>query len=167
AHFCSNTVSAGANMKSRGARGVALSECLERRLVLNGAFAHVSSRGTLIVTGDDNANTISVALQDANTIAVTKDASVLTFDSSTVKRIYIDGAGGTDFIANAVKLRATTLGGAGDDTIHGGKAADSILGGDGNDAIKGGAGNDTIDGERGNDIMVGGGGTDAVSFHSS
>src|SRR5438067_2444877 len=156
-------------MKGRGVCGEALAECLERRLFLDRAFAHLSARGTLIVTGDANANTIvfDVTPDDNLQVRITMDAQTLDFPSADVRRLYIDAGDGNDFIASTMRLRSTILGGIGDDSILGGFADDSILGGDGNDAIKGRSGADIIDGGLGNDVMEGDAGEDTISFYSS
>src|ERR1051325_857578 len=153
-------------MAERGFCGAALAECLERRLFLNGAFAHLSASGTLLVTGDANANTITfdVNPDDSSQVRITMDAQSLDFASVDVRRLSIDAGDGNDFIASTRRLRTTILGGIGDDSILGGFANDSILGGDGDDAIKGRSGADIIDGGLGNDTLEGNAGNDTISF---
>ena len=100
-----------------------------------------------------------------------------------IKRIVAEMGGGNDrvFIGsradtprpfkNQLSLRATLVGGDGDDTLQGGPQNDLIIGGAGDDVIFGdkrqdlvfaGSGNDQIYGEGGRDNLFGQDGNDAI-----
>jgi Ca2+-binding RTX toxin-like protein len=95
---------------------------------------------TAFVTAGDDLHGIS----EANALYVTLKTDGVTttylFDRSTIKRIAIDGGAGNDNITISpnVSLRATILGGKGNDHLAGGILGDTISGGDGNDVIQAG-----------------------------
>ncbi|MDB5290623.1 MAG: Hemolysin-type calcium-binding region, partial [Phycisphaerales bacterium] len=138
-------------------------EGLEGRRMLS---ATLSNAGVLAVLGTAHADTINVTMdaQTANTIDVSVNGKVKTFDSTAVKFIVVNGLGGNDAITidPSIVTPATVLGGAGNDTLIAGGGADSMNGGAGKDLLEGGAGNDTLAGGAGNDSLVGGTGNDTM-----
>src|SRR5207302_1136674 len=94
--------------------------------------------------------------QDSTNIYVTVNGVTQTFAAVNVNGVSVDAGAGNDRVmlmrasgANAVKVNATILGGAGDDYLQGGSGNDSINGGAGNDTLLGGLGNDTLNGGTG------------------
>lgn len=106
-----------------------------------------------------------------------------TVKKKKIERIVADMGGGDDrvFIGstaatprpfkNQLSLRATLVGGDGNDTLQGGPQDDLIIGGAGDDVlfgdkrkdlILGGSGNDQIFGEAGRDNLIGQDGNDAI-----
>jgi uncharacterized delta-60 repeat protein len=80
-------------------------------------------------------------------------------------------AGSPTIVPRCAGRRATIVGTAGRDRLHGTRHADVIVGlagsdviraARGNDLVCGGAGNDTLDGGRGNDRLLGGAGRDRL-----
>jgi Ca2+-binding RTX toxin-like protein len=131
-------------------------ELLEVRRLLAANFAHISSTGTLLITGTSGDDSISLSLTGSQ-IQVALNNSVLSFAKSQVKRIYLDASGGHDFVVgdNAITLRTTMLGSDGDDSLTGDGGGNYLLGGNGNDRLQGLGGNDTLDGGTGADFMFG------------
>ena len=107
-------------------------ESLEPRLFLDSTFARVTSRGTLLIQGTRASETIRV---QPGIVVIRNHDIVFAADSPTVKRMYIDAVAGNDRIVITAKLRATILGGSGDDTLIGSSASDSLDGGDGLDTV--------------------------------
>ncbi len=66
------------------------------------------------------------------------------------------------FVAAAVNVPVTMLGGAGRDKLIGGSGGDKLIGGSGADWLSGKAGNDLIFGGPGEDVIKGGGGNDTL-----
>src|SRR3954465_5879822 len=93
---------------------------LPRRILLSGDFASLTSKGTLVVLGDENANVITVALV-VDQITATRGSESMSFPVSSVLRGRIEGMGGDDTLTNNVVLRSTILGGDGNDTLTGGE----------------------------------------------
>ncbi len=72
------------------------------------------------------------------------------------------GPGGEEEVPRCHGRRATIVGTAGDDVLHGTPSRDVIWGGPGNDTIYGSLGNDLICGGAGDDVIHGGRGNDEV-----
>jgi len=87
-----------------------------------------------------------------------------SFSLGSISEINIDARGGNDFVfvGNALRIRSTIYGGAGNDVLFGSGDNDSIFGGDGNDVLFGLMGDDFLDGGNGNDWLYGGVGTDTL-----
>lgn len=77
------------------------------------------------------------------------------------RKATIVGTAGND-VLHGTPERDVIWGGRGDDTIYGSLGNDLICGGPGNDVIHGGRGNDTVDGGPGTDIVTGDLGDDKV-----
>ncbi|MDB5300178.1 MAG: Hemolysin-type calcium-binding region [Phycisphaerales bacterium] len=138
-------------------------EGLEGRRMLSATLGH---GGLLGVFGTGHADTISVTMdaQTANTIDVSVNGKIKTFDAGSVKFILVNGLGGNDTITidPSIVTPTTVLGGAGNDTMVAGGGGDSLNGGAGNDSLEGGAGAGTLAGGAGNDSLVGGTGDDKM-----
>src|SRR5690349_1754702 len=98
-------------------------------------IAATFSNGTLSITADDTANTITVSRDAAGTIFVNGGA--------------VDIAGGPATVANTTEIDVSALGD--NDTVrldetNGALPGATILGGPGTDSLFGGSGNDTITG---------------------
>ena len=93
--------------------------------VINASGMSASTNGLIMVTGQNDANTIT-----GSAVADTLFGAITTGRNQTID------------------------GGAGNDSITAGAGNDSLLGGDGNDTINGGSGNDNINGGAGNDRIV-------------
>lgn len=140
-------------------------ESLEPRQFLSVTAS--AANGVLTVTGDDNANAITVSRNAAGTLFVNGGAVPITGTPATVttiQSIRANGLGGNDTLllddTNGALPQATLFGGAGNDTLTGGSGADVLSGDDGNDSLLGKAGNDTLHGGAGNDTLLGNTGTD-------
>jgi hypothetical protein len=159
-------------------------EPLESRCLLSATI----TGGTLLVTGTDARDSISVALNPSGSRYVVRmNGDREVFLASGVERVEIDAGAGNDRIvvgqsgrrsATAVPVRIdagggndrvigshapeTIFGRDGRDTLSGGRGHDVIRGGDGDDRIFGGTGNDTLYGEAGNDALFGGSGRDTL-----
>ncbi len=127
---------------------------LEPRISLNAAFAALTTRGTLLVSGTDPSNQIVVS-QTGVQIIVAMDAGQMEFPRALVRRLYVDAGAGDDVVRNQTKLPSSILGGDGNDIL---------TGGDGVDVIDGGTGNDTINGEGGDGFFTGGDGMDTADY---
>jgi Ca2+-binding RTX toxin-like protein len=142
-------------------------ESLETRVMLS--VTAVSAGGVLTVTGDNNANTITVSRDLAGNISVNGGAVQIIGSAatvSTIQSINVLGLGGNDTITidetGGTMPQATLSGGDGNDTLTGGSGADVLLGGAGNDTLNGKGGNDLLFGGAGNDTLTGGTGSDQV-----
>ena len=116
--------------------------------------------GVLTVTGDDQADTITIGRTAAGQITVNAGAiGGRPVPLSGIVRIDVLGRGGNDRLSvdqtNGPMPGVHLLGGDGDDTL---------LGGDGRDVIRGEAGNDTVDGNRGDDRVFLGDGNDLFTW---
>ncbi|HYE18602.1 MAG TPA: choice-of-anchor D domain-containing protein [Tepidisphaeraceae bacterium] len=141
----------------------------ERRL-----FATATVVGTtLLVTGTNASDTITVTDDGAGNLVVADTVQNLTFPSGTLTDIIVNGLGGaadTITIAAALPSRLTTgatggsvlTGGDGDDTLISANGADTLDGGAGNDDLQGNGGDDDLSGGDGNDTLTGGTGTDVA-----
>jgi Ca2+-binding RTX toxin-like protein len=155
-----------------GARQVALHcasdnaiESLESRRLL--AVTAVFAGGVLTVTGDNNANAITVSRDVAGKVLVNNGAVVISGSTATTGNttsIDVFGLGGNDNLAlnetNGVLPKARLFGGANNDTLTGGSGADALSGESGNDLLFGRAGGDRLAGGSGNDTLTGGAGSD-------
>jgi Ca2+-binding RTX toxin-like protein len=135
---------------------------------------------TLTVTGDNDANTITltapggvITVNDgttttATTLAANDNAQIVvnagggddTVDASALAAadygsLAINGGDGNDHLTGGADID-TLHGDAGDDTLVGGKGADAVSGGDGDDVMiwNNGDGTDVNDGDAGNDQVV-------------
>jgi hypothetical protein len=143
---------------------------LEDRSLPAATISTTVVNGVLRVIGTDGNDTILIRQTGANAVTVAYGATVKRFTG--VNEIYADGGAGDDFIyfdttplgANEIRLamKATLIGGAGNDTLVGGAGNDYIDGGAGNDSLYGNGGNDTIYGGDGNDLINAGAGDDTV-----
>jgi Ca2+-binding RTX toxin-like protein len=90
---------------------------------------------TLVITGLNQSDTISVTLANPTTLNVMFNGVLSTFDPALITAITIDGQEGDDVISisSAVTLPATIKGGNGNDTLTAGGGATTILGGAGDD----------------------------------
>ena len=109
--------------------------------------------GTLIATGTDGDDTISVAASGSN-LVLTVNGSSQTFAAASVLRVDIEAGGGNDTVTVAPSLPATVRGGTGNDAIttadghsnvHAEAGNDTVTTGDGMDTVYGGDGHDRID----------------------
>jgi Ca2+-binding RTX toxin-like protein len=142
-------------------------ESLESRRLYS--VTATSAGGVLTVTGDDNANAITVSRNAAGNLLVNGGAVQITGSAATVttiQTISISGLGGNDNLkldeANGVLPKSEISGGTGVDVITGGSGADILRGDDGNDLLFGKAGSDQLRGGTGNDALTGGTGADQV-----
>ena len=140
-------------------------EALESRRLF--AVTAVSAGGVLTVTGDNNANAITVSRNAAGNLLVNGGAVAIAGPAATVatiQTIAIIGLDGNDSLAldeaNGVLPKASLSGGGGNDTLTGGSGADALDGGNENDVLLGRGGNDTLAGGNGNDTLTGGQGAD-------
>ena len=125
----------------------------------------VLTDGSLLITGTDNADTITVR-QTAT--AITVSGVTGSFPRASVTTVRINALGGDDTIkldvaGAAVTKPAVIRAGSGDDVINGGLGADYIDGESGNDHIFGAAGADKIAGDTGADVLSGGDGNDLIA----
>lgn len=145
-------------------------EPLEARMVLSASATF--NAGLLNITGDDDANSISILGQTigGTPFLLVRDNGTTVFDgspsgqnvtASAVQMIAVDGGLGGDTIdldgvsiaSGFANLLSTTLaGGAGNDAIVGSAIADDLTGGDGDDTLEGGGGDDTLAGGDGSDV---------------
>ena len=115
----------------------------------------------LVVTGGNNADTITVTPRPNNQIRITLNGTNYDRSLSGITRLRVDSEGGNDTInLSAISLPTWTDAGSGDDTVTGGGGADQIYLGAGNDTADGGGGNDLIAGGAGEDLIQGGAGDD-------
>jgi Ca2+-binding RTX toxin-like protein len=123
----------------------------------------VSNEGqTLLVSGTDNADLITVTNVDGNYV-LDINGDVQTLDPGSVKQFNILCGDGDDVVVIGPDIPACyILGGGGNDTITGGDAADTITGSAGKDIIYGGEGDDRLAGGGGHDILVGMNGRDRL-----
>jgi Ca2+-binding RTX toxin-like protein len=142
-------------------------ESLESRRLYS--VTATSAGGVLTVTGDDNANAITVSRTAGGTLLVNGGAVNITGSPatvSTIQTISISGLGGNDNLkldeTNGVLPKANISGGDGFDVLTGGSGADTLHGDGGNDLLFGNGGNDQLFGGTGNDALTGGKGADQV-----
>jgi Ca2+-binding RTX toxin-like protein len=139
---------------------VPIAEYLEMRRYLAVGCVYAPNRGTIVVTGDESANTIEVAVDD-HVYTVTADGAVCL---QTAQAIWVDidnievfgnGAGDSITIEEEIDITTELQGHGGDDFIWGARARDSIIGGTGNDILFGRGGGDYLQGNAGNDALFG------------
>jgi Ca2+-binding RTX toxin-like protein len=125
--------------------------------------------GTLSVSGDGAANTITVSRNAAGAILVNNGAVAVRGGTPTVANtalIQVSSLGGHDTVtlneANGALPRANLFGGAGNDTLTGGSGADQLFGQAGNDTLLGRGGLDFLFGGSENDTLTGGDADDQV-----
>lgn len=118
------------------------------------------SGGTLTVTGDASADSITVRQPSPTTI----DVNGFDFDRATFSRIEIRSGGGADTvrIASALAEPVTIESGAGADTVLGGPGAETIAAGDDADTVHPGGGDDSVLLGNGDDAALQGEGFDQV-----
>lgn len=149
-------------------------ELLEPRILFD-VTAAIDGNGVVTITGDANANSITIR-GDSNGVITIKGTTggPQTFGGQgvPVTKIVVNGGDGDDNIqlnnkpaklpkdANGDPIEAEINGQGGDDTVEGGGGADSLNGGEGNDKVRGNGGNDQLNGENGNDDLGGGAGDD-------
>lgn len=98
------------------------------------AGATLTSAGTLLVTGTDAPDTITVRVSGPQ-VVVHANGSMLQFPRGDVRRLRIVGGAGDDVLTNKTRLRSTLDGGAGDDRLHGGTGDDTLIGGLGSNRL--------------------------------
>jgi hypothetical protein len=119
-----------------------------------GATDNAFGAGNLIVSGDNNPNTILVS-ENGSWFTAKVDGTSATYYMASNHHTVIFGQGGSDTI-----VFSTTSGRGAE--IHGGDGNDTIWGGRGNDVIWGDAGNDVLHGGGGMDVLIGGSGSDRL-----
>src|SRR5262245_41559009 len=130
---------------------------------VNAFFSH----GVLMITGDNQDNTITISRDSAGGLLVNGGAITIKGGAPTVANttlIRVFGAAGNDIIlldeTNGALPKADLQGGLGNDTLTGGSGNDQLNGGAGNDALLGKGGVDLLFGGAGHDVLTGGGGND-------
>src|SRR5688572_30066627 len=113
-------------------------EPLESRLLF--AITATSAGGVLTITGDNNANAITVSRNAAGNLLVNGGAVAIAGPAATVtsiQTIQVIGLGGNDRLTidetGGVLPKANLSGGSGSDVLTGGSGADTLDGGSGND----------------------------------
>jgi Ca2+-binding RTX toxin-like protein len=147
--------------KAAARRGAdSIFEPLESRRLYS--VSAIATGGVLAVTGDNNANAITVSRNVAGTLLVNNGAIHIGGSVATVANvnlIKVSGADGNDRIVldetNGVLPNASLSGGNGNDTLVGGSGADSLNGDAGDDLLLGNGGNDQLLGGAGNGSVVG------------
>lgn len=134
----------------------------------------LNKKGTLIVTGTDANENLSVSLRTRDGKLIARVGSyAVGYAPSKVKRIALFGGTGNDDISIGNGVRGSYLdgrdgfdilkGGQGDDVLIGGLSGDDLYGFDGNDTLVGEGGDDYLLGGAGNDDLFGNGGADTLS----
>src|SRR5262249_5431020 len=82
----------------------------------------------------------------ASSPCATVDANTVTCPLAHVKSVVVDGGDGDDRIESTNPIKATLIGGAGDDQLISGPGDSELDGGPGDDALDGGLGSDVLDG---------------------
>ena len=148
------------------AAGTRLGAFVARNFFL--AQEHAPSAGfigsVLVITGTNGLDSITMYRNGSNLIVQDLGRRLGSFSLSSITELNIDARGGNDFVlvGNALRIRSTIYGGAGNDVLFGSGVNDSIFGGDGNDVLFGLMGDDLLDGGDGNDWLYGGLGTDTL-----
>ncbi len=134
------------------------------------ADATVSSNvamGVLSITGDDDADSITVSCSSGNVKINGGDPSSGPFPCASLSAITVSGGGGVDIInlagvtgASFPSAAVSIWGGAGSDVITGSDRVDTIRAGKGNDSVNTRNGDDTAFGGKGTDTLQDLGGTD-------
>jgi Ca2+-binding RTX toxin-like protein len=118
------------------------------------------SAGTLSVTGDSAADSITLRLTSPTTV----DVNGAGFDRATFSRVEIRSGAGADTIriADTLTEAVTIESGAGTDTVIGGPGAETIATGDDTDFVQPGGGDDSVLLGNGDDTALQGDGFDAL-----
>ena len=118
------------------------------------------SAGTLTVTGDGAADSITLRLTSPTTL----DVDGAPFTRGTFSKIEIRSGGGDDTIriADALTEATTIESGAGADTVIGGAGAETIASGDDVDFVQPGGGEDVVLLGNGDDTVLQGEGFDQI-----
>lgn len=124
------------------------------------SFTSAVVAGTLEISGDTNADSITVTCSSGNVKINSGDPSTGPFPCASLDAITVWGDGGADAINLASVTSASFPSAA--VTIWGGGGGDSITASDTADTIRAGKGNDTVNTRFGNDIAFGGKGTDSL-----
>jgi Ca2+-binding RTX toxin-like protein len=133
-------------------------ESLESRRLL--AVTASLSNGTLTVTGDAEANGVSLSRNDAGQLLVrANDVTIGTFTYANVQKISVSLLGGNDRLNILPGIEKPA-------TVSGGEGNDILTTGSGKDVLNGDGGNDILDGQLGGDVMSGGAGIDTVTYAS-
>ena len=155
------------------AERVAAQDAAMRRILLLAAMLAVAlptaaqasvistvSAGTLTVTGDGAADSITIRLASPTTL----DVNGVSFERATFSRIAVRSGAGDDHvrIADALTEAVTIESGPGADTVVGGAAAETIRSGDGADFVHPGGGDDTVQLGIGDDTAIQGDGFDQL-----
>jgi hypothetical protein len=113
--------------------------------------------GVLRVHGTDGDDAIVIQRSESqpHKLQVTVNGESRLFRAGKVHRIRVYAHDGDDSVefSEAVRTRATIVGGAGDDEILGGSGKDLILGGDGEDDLAGGPNRDKLFAGEGEDVF--------------
>jgi Ca2+-binding RTX toxin-like protein len=144
-------------------------ESLGERILPSITATFIPAVGLLSVTGDAQANTITISRDAAGHILVNGGAVTVRGGTTTVAnttRISVFGLDGNDTISldetNGALPKAQLFGGGGNDTLIGGSGADLLFGEAGNDNLNGKGGDDLLFGGAGDDVLTGGAGNDQV-----
>jgi hypothetical protein len=120
--------------------------------------------GQLVIRGSDSRDVITVDQLGQQLIVRRDGLKVANVSAAEATSIVVATGGGNDLVllGEDVRVSATILGGAGNDTLIGGRAADAIYGEAGNDFLLGLSGADLLDGGDGDDTLIGGLGIDTL-----
>src|SRR5712691_5209963 len=129
--------------------------------------------GRIVVSGDNNANTIDLVgltsgfgIQQAAAVGTTRpmpttDVEARNLSVASFYGVIVRSFGGGDRITGSLFNDFLDVG-AGQDTVLAQAGDDAINGGDGNDILVGSLGDDRLDGGAGQDVLVGGWGADLL-----
>ena len=132
-------------------------EALEGRRMLS-----VAVKGDVLSIVGTNGHDEIIVYPAGKHIVISENGQSRFVSQDGIKSVRIDGRRGDDRITVGLKLPATILGGAGNDTLVGGLANDEFQGGAGHDVLRGGLGNDFLSGGAHNDQLDGGKGRDQL-----
>jgi Ca2+-binding RTX toxin-like protein len=137
---------------------------------------------TMLLTGDVEANTISIGLSaDGRSYVIDSAAPLemgasvcihpvgleteLVCEATAISGFEVNAGGGDDSVTVAaeVPVPVTLRGGPGDDRLVGGANSDKLVGGSGNDTLVGRALHDALFGGPGDDRLYGGSGSDVLN----
>jgi hypothetical protein len=132
-------------------------EALEGRRMLS-----VAVKGDVLSIVGTNGHDEIVVYPAGKHIVISENGQSRFVSQDGIKSVRIDGRRGNDRLTVGLKLPATLIGGAGNDTLVGGLANDELQGGAGHDVLRGGLGNDFLAGAAHNDQLDGGKGRDQL-----